>query len=212
MKQAARNTWMAASLALALGSGEVAYQGLAPRARDLLESDPSRAAIRAGQIVLGHLCGLAIDRAREAAAAIALHGVRQTSRLYRMAESAIEATEQGSVGPIPSPAEAETGGSRPRHRVRAHHDAVIAIEMDSRPAACKACGVAGASCREAGRTAALYSRRTASRRSPFRMTTTVLPSWPETATGSFKAPKGVSCPKKTSATSTTITPEAITTF
>jgi hypothetical protein len=44
------------------------------------------------------------------------------------------------------------------------------------------------------------------------MTTTVLPSWPDTATGSRSAPNGVYWPANTHATSTAITPVAMTTF
>jgi len=44
------------------------------------------------------------------------------------------------------------------------------------------------------------------------MTTTVLPSWPETATGSLSAPNGVYWPANTHATSTAMTPVAMTRF
>ena len=50
-------------------------------------------------------------------------------------------------------------------------------------------------------------RRTPSNRSPFRITTTVLPSWPETATGSLSAPSGVCWPRNTQVTSSTMTPD-----
>jgi hypothetical protein len=73
--------------------------------------------------------------------------------------------------------------------------------------------MAGSSSRAAIEAAASrYARRCASSRRPFRITTTVLPSCPETATGSRSAPSGVCCPRNTQQTSSNITPEAIATF
>ena len=44
------------------------------------------------------------------------------------------------------------------------------------------------------------------------MTTTVLPSWPDTATGSLSGPSGRYWPANTHVTSTSMTPVAMTRF
>ena len=90
MPKGTRSIWMAALLALAMGAGElVAYQGLAPHAQALLSGGRSGAAIAAGQIVARDLSVLLSSRLHAAAGDLALLGVRQTSRLYRLAQRAL---------------------------------------------------------------------------------------------------------------------------
>jgi hypothetical protein len=84
MKHATRNTWVAALLVLALGSGElIAYQGIAPHAKRL--GEPGRVVLKAGRIVLRDLSALAVSRGQDLASYLALRGLHQTSNLYRLA-------------------------------------------------------------------------------------------------------------------------------
>ena len=86
MSKGTRSIWMAALLALALGSGElVAYQGLAPHAEALLSRGGHRAALEAGRIVARNLSGIFAARAQDAAGELVLFGVKQTTRVYQMA-------------------------------------------------------------------------------------------------------------------------------
>jgi hypothetical protein len=106
MKLGTRNAWIAATLALALGAGElVAYQGIAPHAAKL--RDPGRVALKAARIVTRDLSVLVAQRAQHIASIVALHGVEQTSRLYRLASRALgvanDATPCVSADPNPCP-------------------------------------------------------------------------------------------------------------
>jgi hypothetical protein len=122
MSNGTRNIWMAALLALGLGAGElVAYQGIAPHAEALLSSGGHRAALEAGRIVARNLSGIVIARAQEAAGALALLGVKQTTRAYRLAERVLGVAdpETGACGS----AETCTGADR-------ELEAVVASEPD----------------------------------------------------------------------------------
>ena len=106
MKMGTRNAWIAATLALALGAGElVAYQGIAPHASKL--KDPGRVALKAARIVTRDLSALVAERAQHLASIVALQGVEQTSRLYRLASRALgvanDATPRVTTDPNPSP-------------------------------------------------------------------------------------------------------------
>jgi hypothetical protein len=106
MKMGTRNAWIAATLALALGAGElVAYQGIAPHASKL--KDPGRVALKAARIVTRDLSVLVAQRAQHVASILALQGVEQTSRLYRLASRALgvvnDATPCVTADPNPSP-------------------------------------------------------------------------------------------------------------
>ena len=110
MSKGTRNIWMAALLALALGSGElVAYQGIAPRAEALMSRAGHRAALEAGGIVVRNLSGFVAARAQAAAGEIALLGVKQTTRVYRLAERVLGVADPatGTCGNPESPAGAD---------------------------------------------------------------------------------------------------------
>ena len=118
MPKGTRSIWMAALLALAMGAGElVAYQGLAPHAQALLSGGRSGAAIAAGQIVARDLSVLMSSRLHAAAGDLALLGVRQTSRLYRLAQRALGAAD-------PAAQASDLGGADPGC------DAAVASEPD----------------------------------------------------------------------------------
>ena len=99
MSTGTRNMWIGASLALVLGAGElVAYQGIAPHARKL--GDPGRVVLRAGAIVARDLTALVAERAGDVASLAVLRGLEQTTRLYRVASSAL-GVEVDAVPAIP---------------------------------------------------------------------------------------------------------------
>jgi len=104
MSKGTRNIWMAALLALALGSGElVAYQGLAPHAEALLSRGGHRAALEASRIVARNLSGFVAARAQDAAGDLVLFGVKQTTRVYRLAERVLGVADP-ATGACGSPA------------------------------------------------------------------------------------------------------------
>jgi hypothetical protein len=113
--------WMAALLALGLGSGElVAYQGIAPHAEALL-SGGHRAALDAGRIVARNLSGLVVARVQDAAGTLVLLGVKQTTHVYRLAERVLGVADP-ATGPSGNPG--SCAGADPEG------DAVIASEPD----------------------------------------------------------------------------------
>src|SRR5580765_6001751 len=102
MSTGTRNMWIGASLALVLGAGElVAYQGIAPHARKL--RNPGRVVLRAGAVVARDLSALVAERAGQVASRVALGGVEQTTRLYRVAGRALglelDAVPAGNTDP-----------------------------------------------------------------------------------------------------------------
>jgi hypothetical protein len=112
---------MAALLVLGLGAGElVAYQGIAPRAEALL-SGGHRAALDAGRIVARNLSGLVVARVQDAAGALVLLGVKQTTHVYRLAERVLGVADP-ATGPSGKPGSC-AGADR-------EGDAVIASEPD----------------------------------------------------------------------------------
>jgi hypothetical protein len=137
MIQGTRSTWMAALLALALGSGElVAYQGIAPHAEGLLSGAHHRAAMKAGRIVARDLSAFVVSRAQAAAGQLAVLGVKQTSRLYRLALLALGAADPAmGANDVPE----GCGGADPEC------DIVVAGEPDVPCAESRGCNaVAGA--------------------------------------------------------------------
>ena len=114
MTKGTRKTLLVALCAAVLGAGElVAFQGIAPHARKL--GDPGRVALRAGGIVARDLSALVVERAQNVASLVALHGVRQTSRIYRLAGRAFGVTEVAA----PAAGDADRG-----------YEAVMASEPD----------------------------------------------------------------------------------
>jgi len=137
MSKGTRSTWVAALLALVMGAGElVAYQNVAPHAQALLSGGPSGAALAAGRIVARDLSGLVTGRLNAAVGDLALLGVRQTSRLYRLAQRALG---------VADPAVAASEG----RRADPECDAAIASEPDMpciTPEGCGMTGGAGQAC------------------------------------------------------------------
>jgi len=102
MSMDSKYLWIAASLSLVMGAGElVAYQGIAPHARKL--RNPGRVVLRAGAVVARDLSALVAERAGHVASRVALRGVEQTTRLYRVAGHALglelDAVPAGNTDP-----------------------------------------------------------------------------------------------------------------
>jgi hypothetical protein len=130
--------WIAALLALGLGSGQlVAYQGIAPHAQGLLSNRSGRAVLHAGRIVVRDLSALAVTHARRAASDLVLLGLEGTASFYRFAQTTLGVSTGGSCG---APTEVcEETGSCPAADAG---EAVTASEPDAPCAANPACAAA----------------------------------------------------------------------
>lgn len=98
MQNGTRSTWMAALLALTMGAGElVAYQNVVPHAQALLSGSHRSAALTAGRIVARDLSGFLAGRLNAVVGDLALLGVRQTTRLYLLAQHALGVADPAAV-------------------------------------------------------------------------------------------------------------------
>ena len=141
MSKLTRNISMAALLALSLSAGGLmAYTGIARHAESGRWGEQGGAVLAAGQIVARNLSALAMERAQEAVAAIALQAARGLSHVYRVAlratgvatvQAARAGGDTGNGAPVATVlAGGETGnGQVPECEMRAGCEARSSVEV-----------------------------------------------------------------------------------
>ena len=116
-----RKRWLLAALAMTVFAGELAaFQLAAPRAKALMTGDRAPALLRAGAIVGRDLAAHAGSAVSGAAAAVAIHMVRETSQLYRLALAAMPAT---GIADCAIGSSAKRAAARCAARARRNHEA-----------------------------------------------------------------------------------------